>query len=117
MLLLVATPVSTKLKLAAVEDCVLPRGPKVIERVPEFPFCSEYLASIVSRTSTTVSAGLDVLGFAIVMLVSHLGFKKIIHPTPQSSPLVVHFGGDRVALDDIHIETHMFRLSASERAR
>jgi len=51
------------------------------------------------------------------MDVSQLGFKNTIHPMPQSSPLVVHLGGDRLELDDMHMVTHMLRLIASERAR
>ena len=51
------------------------------------------------------------------MVVSQLGFKYTIQPTPHSSPLVVHFGGERLAFDDIHMVTHILRLIASDRAR
>jgi hypothetical protein len=66
----------------------------------------------------TVSSGLvPVLGLAVVIDVSQLGFKKTIQPMSHASPLVVHFGGVRLALDDMHIVTHILRLIASERAR
>lgn len=51
------------------------------------------------------------------MSVSQLGFKNTIQPTPHSSPLSVHFGGERLAFDDMHIVTHILRLMASDRAR
>lgn len=51
------------------------------------------------------------------MEVSQLGFKNTIQPTPHWSPLVVHFGGERLASDDMHIVTHILRLMASDRAR
>lgn len=111
------TFVSVKLKLAPVEERVLPRALNVIDLVPELPLVSAYRDPDVSRIKTTVSRGLvPFLGLAVVMDVSQLGFKNTIQPISQWSPLVVHFGGDRLALEDMHMVTHILRLMASDRA-